>query len=207
MRLINLAGILCDKIVRTLDYGTKGESSADITIPIYEVYYALFGNHVLDMDAFSEDTATDLEKKAYGYYLNKRDSVIRGLYEYLEYGNTKLRSRLSEEMQSYLSYFYSQMTALNLLPRRNIDTSDPTYQAYQNNTISFPQFLAHCINSGWVNLEALQVGDSYYSTDEIYAMLLDRTFDSLFDNKEFDLKIYHDFYKKIDWYGNLSFII
>ena len=188
----NLAGILCDKIVRTLDYGTKGESSADITIPIYEVYYALFGNHVLDMDAFSEDTATDLEKKAYGYYLNKRDSVIRGLYEYLEYGNTKLRSRLSEEMQSYLSYFYSQMTALNLLPRRNIDTSDPTYQAYQNNTISFPQFLAHCINSGWVNLEALQVGDSYYSTDEIYAMLLDRTFDSLFDNKEFDLKIYHD---------------
>lgn len=188
----NLASILCDKIVRELDYGTKGESSANITIPIHEVYYALFSNRVLDIDSFSENTATDLEQKVYGYYLSKRDSVINGLYEYLEFGNTKLRSRLSEEMQSYLAHFYSQMITLNLLPRRNINTSDATYLAYQNNTISFPQFLAYCINNNWVNLEALQVGSSYYSTDEIYEMLIDKTFDSLFDNEEFDLKIYHD---------------
>ena len=29
-----------------MDYGTKGESSEDILIPIYEVYYALFNNNV-----------------------------------------------------------------------------------------------------------------------------------------------------------------
>ncbi|MGN0505538.1 MAG: penicillin-binding transpeptidase domain-containing protein [Lachnospiraceae bacterium] len=188
----NLANILCQKIVQDLDYGTKGESSENITIPVYEVYYALFNNHVLSLDSLSSEDATELEQKVYGYYLNKRDSVIDGLYDYMQYGSTKLRSRLSEEMQSYLSYFYSRMQELNLLPKQNINTSDSMYQAYQNNTISLPQFLTYCINNNWVNLEALGVGDSYYSTDEIYEILLDKTFDSLFENEVFDLKIYHD---------------
>lgn len=188
----NIANILSEKIVKDLDYGTKGESSEDITIPVYEVYYALFDNRLLDISRFSNPDATELEKNIYNIYLNKRESVLDGLYSYLAYGNTKLRSTLSEGMQAYLSYFYYRMQELNLLPKQNIDTSDDCYLSYQQNTISMSQYLAYCINHNWINLEALGIGNQYYSTDEIYEILLDKTFDSLFDNREFDLKLYHD---------------
>lgn len=195
----NLANILCDKIVNELDYGTKGESSQDITIPIYEAYDALFSNHVLSISHLSAEDATELEQKVYGYYQSKRDSVIQGLYRHLEFGSTALKSRLNENMQDYLSYFYSKLFSEKLLLSSAVDRSDSTYLAYQSGTISLPEFLSYCINNNWVNLSNLGVGESYYNTEEIYAMLLDKAFDSLFDDETFDLKIFRDliFTKKL----------
>ena len=188
----NLAETLGKVIVEEMDYGTKGESSEDILVPIYEVYYALFNNNVLNINHFNTEAATDLEKKVYGYYESKRDSVVEGLKKHLEYGSTKLKSKLSESMQSYLSYYMSQMIDLGLLSSDRMDSSDSTYQAYVNGKLSAAQFLAHSINSQWVDLDALGITGEYYSTDEIYSILLDATFESLYNNREFDLKIYRD---------------
>lgn len=188
----NLAEILCEVIVNDMDYGTKGESSEDILIPIYEVYYALLNNNVLDIDHFNDADATDLEKKVYGYYESKRDSVIEGLAKHLEYGSTTLKSKLSESMQSYLSYFMSNMISQGLLSSEKMDSSDGTYQSYVNGKTSAAEFLAYSINNQWVDLDALGITGEYYSTDEVYTILLDATFDSLYDNREFDLKIYRD---------------
>lgn len=188
----NLAEVLGKVIVEDMDYGTKGESSEDILIPVYEVYYALLNNYVLDIDHFNAEDATDLEKKVYGYYESKRDSVIEGLYKHLAYGSTTLKSKLSESMQSYLSYYMSQMIDLGLLSSERMDSSDSTYQSYVNGKISAAEFIAYSINNQWVDLDALGITGEYYSTDEIYTILLDATFDSLFDNREFDLKIYRE---------------
>ena len=49
----NLAEVLSKVIVNEMNYGTKGESSEDILIPIYEVYYALFNNKVLNITHFN----------------------------------------------------------------------------------------------------------------------------------------------------------
>lgn len=188
----NLAQILGKVIVNDMDYGTKGTSSEDILIPIYEVYYALLNNHVIDINHFNHTDATELEQKVYGYYEAKRDSVIEGLYDHLQYGSTKLKSKLSESMQSYLSYYMSQMISLGLLSSERMDSSDSTYQSYVNGKISAAAFLAYCINKQWVDLDALGITGEYYSTDEIYTILLEATFDSLYNNREFDLKIYRD---------------
>ncbi len=188
----NLANILCEKIVPTLDYGTKGESSEDITIPVYEVYYALFDNHVFDMTRLSAADASDQEKTVYKYYTNKRDEVIRGLNKHLAYGNDELKRSLDEDMQSYLSYFMSQIQDLGLLPKKNIITTDKTYRQYANGELSTAQYLTYCINNQWISFDALGISETYYSTDEIYSMLLNKTFDSLYNNEEFDLKIYRD---------------
>lgn len=188
----NLAEILCNVIVEELDYGTKGESSEDIKIPIYEVYYALFSNHVLSMEHLNSEESGTYEKKAYEYYTKKKDEVIQRLYQHLAYGSTELKGRLSEEMQNYLSYFISQMQTLGLLPKANIKTSDSTYKAYVNGTISTAEYLTYCINQQWVDLDALGIKNTYYSTDEIYEILLDQTFESLYDNETFDLKLYRD---------------
>jgi len=188
----NLAEILGKVIVDKMDYGTKGESSEDILVPIYEVYYALLNNNVLDINHFNAPDATELESKVFGYYENKRDSVIEGLQEHLQFGSTTLKSRLSDSMQSYLAYFMSRMIELGLLSSERMDSSDSTYQSYVNGKTSAAAFIAHGINKQWVDLDALGITGEYYSTDEIYSILLEATFDSLYDNREFDLKIYRD---------------
>ena len=187
-----LAEILGEVIVEEMDYGTKGESSEDILIPVYEVYYALLNNHVLDIDHFNAADATDLEQKVFGYYESKRDSVIKKLEEHLEYGSTTLKSRLNESMQGYLSYFMSKMINLGLLSSEKMDSSDSKYQSYVNGKTSAAEFIAYSINKQWVDLDALGITGEYYSTDEIYNILLETTFDSLYNNREFDLKIYRD---------------
>lgn len=188
----NLADTLGKVIVEELNYGTKGESSEDILIPIYEVYYALFNNKVFDITHFNAEDATDLEKKVYGYYEKKRDTVIKGLYDHLEYGSTRLKSKLSESMQGYLSYYMSQMINLGLLSSSRMDSSDSTYQSYVNGRISAAEFLAYSINKQWVDLDALGITGEYLSTDEIYNILLEASFASLYNNREFDLKIYRE---------------
>ena len=188
----NLAEVLGKVIVNALDYGTKGESSEDILIPIYEVYYALFNNKVLDFSHFNTADATELEKSVYNYYEKKRDNVIDGLKEHLKYGSTRLKSKLSESMQGYLSYYMSKMIDLGLLSSERMDSSDSTYQAYVNGRISAAEFLAYSINKQWVDLDALGITGEYFSTDEIYNILLEKTFQSLYNNREFDLKIYRE---------------
>ena len=111
----NLAEILCEVIVNRMDYGTKGESSSDILVPIYEVYYALFNNNILNIRHLSAEDATAMEKQVYGYYVSKKQSVLEKLNTHLQYGNTTLKSRLSEEMQSYLSFYMSQMISKGYL--------------------------------------------------------------------------------------------
>lgn len=39
--------------------------SDEIRIPVYEVYYALFENQILDVEHLSSDDASDLEKQVY----------------------------------------------------------------------------------------------------------------------------------------------
>ncbi len=188
----NLAEILSNVIVNDMDYGTKGESSEDILIPIYEVYYALLSNHVLDVSHFNAEDATDLEKKVFGYYETKHDSVITGLQKHLTYGSTTLKSRLSEEMQGYLSYYMSKMISMDLLSTERMDSSDSTYQAYVNGRISAAEFITYSINKQWVNLDELGIKGEYLSTEEVYEILVETTFDALYNNKEFDLKIYRE---------------
>ncbi len=188
----NLAEILCKVIVEDLDYGTKGESSEDITIPVFEVYYALFKNHVLSMDHLSTDEAGAYERKVFSYYEKEMDSLVTGIYEHLAFGSKAKKSELDETMQGYLSYFMSKMQSLGLLPKANIIASDKTYKAYSQGEISTAEYLTYCINNQWVDLEALGINETYYSTDEIYEILLDKTMDSLYDNEELNLKIFRN---------------
>jgi len=188
----NLAEILCEVIVNAMDYGTRGKSSEDILVPIYEVYYALFNNNVLDINHFNAEDASPVEKQVYDYYVSKKESVLDKLDSHLKYGNTTLKSRLSEELQGYLSYYMTQMIDKGYLSSDRMDSSDNTYQAYINGKISVAEFLAYSINMQWVDLDALGITGIYYSTDEIYEILTDATFALLENNKEFDLKIYRD---------------
>ena len=58
-----LAGILISKIDNMKEYVPAPNASAEkIRIPIYDVYYALIENHILDIGRFSDENASELEK-------------------------------------------------------------------------------------------------------------------------------------------------
>jgi penicillin-binding protein 2 len=186
----NIAEILISKIVPTLDYGGKGVKAADITIPIYEVYNALIGNNVIDLAQFREPDASDLEKSVYQLFVTKRESIFSQLKDLMAASSKTTNLAAGEEMQDYLEYMYSNLVSNDVVTSSLVDKTDQTYLDYVNNKISLSEFLQYAITQNWVNLETLDIGIKYYSTDEIYEILVDYAMDLLVDNATFEKKIY-----------------
>src|SRR5699024_10193610 len=72
-----IAGILVENIInaKTFEY-TEGMDTADIKTPIYDVYYALIENSVLDIDHFSQEDATALEQTVYSLFQQRQSQVF-----------------------------------------------------------------------------------------------------------------------------------
>lgn len=188
----NLAGILLTKIVNSTDAGTRGVSAKDIKIPIYDVYFALINNNVIDIMDLNDDDATVLERQVYQKFLTRRDEIMASLKNLLSVSSTVLDSSLSEPMQDYLDYIYTALKESNVLLTSSIDSKDQAYQNYMNDKISLSQFLKEAIAKNWIDLVKLDIGDNYYSTEELYEKLMDYTWDYLMDDRGFHKKIYKD---------------
>lgn len=200
-----LAGILLSKINNSTDAGTRGVSAKDIKIPIYDVYYALINNSVIDVTAFKADDATALEKEVYTKYTVKRDEVLSQLKGLLSIDSDTLKSKVSESSGDYLDYVYSKLKANGILISRQsdipegssllqpVDTTDDMYVKYTEDKISLSKFLQYAISKNWVNLDKIDdVGKDYYSTDELYKKLLTYIMKSLDDDASFQKKIYKE---------------
>ena len=186
-----IAGVLLDNIVNSMDYGSKGESASNIKIPIYEVYFALINNNVIDITEFNDSDATNLEKSVYDKYSNAFEVALNNIRTALASNYTKTNSEVSEELQDYLSYIYSTVLLSNgILMNSAIDKEDSMYLDYTNNKVSLSQFLQYAISKNWVDLSKLDIGSEYYSTDEIYEQLVEFICNELVDDSSFNKKIY-----------------
>ncbi len=185
-----IAEVLVSSIVSNLDYGTRGESSDYIILPVYEVYYALLKNHTLDINHFYSTEATELEKSIYRQYENYDNYVREMLAQYVAWGNTKKATTLTKTMRDYLDYFYDCMHKKGYFPAANVNENDLVYLDYFNNRISFYEYIVHAIDSEWIDLGALGISGQYLTTEEIYKILMEKTFMCLDDNSVYDLMIY-----------------
>jgi penicillin-binding protein 2 len=190
----HLAGILLSKINNSTDDGTRGESAKDIKIPIYDVYFALINNNVINIEEFADEDASVLEQTTYEKFVDKEKEVFNTLDNLLAVNNTQAGNQVSEEMQEYLTYIYALLKPdkKNLLITSKIDTSDEKFIAYQNNNLSLSKFLQHAIANNWIDLTKLNIGDEYLSTEEIYEKLLIYIKDALKDDGTFHKKLYRD---------------
>ena len=91
-----LAGLVSKMVVNAKEY--KAESSADIRIPIYDVYFTLFNNAVIDMKHMADENAGTTEKEVYAAHLNYKQSVYEKLAWELTEGMTPY-NQLPEEYQ------------------------------------------------------------------------------------------------------------
>ena len=185
----HLAGILLSKIVNLKTAPTVSKSS-DIKIPIYDVYYALFNNTVIDTTHFVSDDAKTTEKKVYQQYLSKQSSVLNKLTE--EMTDTKTTyENLSKEYQVYESYIVQMLYDDNILNSDEVDKDDETYIAWtKDETISMSEFLHYAISKNWVNVDKLSLDNQYYDSEEIYSSIVTYITDQLSSDVYFDKKMY-----------------
>lgn len=187
-----LAGILLSKINNSTDAGSRGTSAKNIKIPIYDVYFALLNNNVIDIRKFQDEEATGLEKQIYGKFEVELKKTLSDLDRLLAYESTTLNKSTSEGMQDYLSYIYKQLSSQGVLVSSEIDTADSTYLDYHNNKISLSKFLQYAISKNWIDLSKLDIDEEYYSTEELYQKLLLYIKNFLTGDTVFHKKIYKE---------------
>ena len=186
-----IAKILLDSIVPDMNYGSKGESATDITIPIFEVYNALINNNTIDISAFTDPNATVLEKETYDKYRVAMDDVIAQLDDYLSIDSTTTNDKAGD-MKEFLDYFFTVLTKQKILDKASIPADDTTYKDYIDNKISLSKFLQYALANNWVDLKALNIGDEYYSAEELYQKLMTTTKEILKNDDKFNKLIYRN---------------
>ena len=100
-----IAGIVYNKIFDAEKFDKDSISSEDdILIPIYDVYYSLFENNVLDADHLASDDASDNEKRIYSEFQSREEEIFSEIRGQMTSSSATAYQDLSEEMQVYESF-------------------------------------------------------------------------------------------------------
>lgn len=186
-----IAGILIDKLQPDLNYGTKGESASKILLPVYEVYFALINNNVIDISVFNDNDATATEKQVYQKYSSDLNQVFSQLDELLSLDNTITNDKAGE-MEEFLDYFYDVIEDKGILLKDSIPEDDEKLKAYLNDKLPLSTFLQYALTKNYINQETLQVELEYNTMEELYQKLIDYTKEILIKDSTFNKKIYRN---------------
>lgn len=186
-----LASILLAKIQNIKEYHrNENSSSADIIIPIYDVYFACINNNLINTEHFSSQFAGDTEKAVLNAFISKKEYVLDRIHEELTAKQTPYE-RLATEYQVYESFITSMLYNANVIDSSLIDKEDPTYIAWtKDETISLYEYINYTISQNWVDVTQLQMSSQYSDSKEIYNCIVDYILDKLSNDKSFDKKIY-----------------
>lgn len=186
-----IAGIVYSKIENIKEYvASSGSSASDIKIPIYDVYYALVNNNVIDINHFEEEDASDTERAVYNAFVSKKEQVLSALEGQLLSASPTVYEELAEEQQVYMTYIVSMLTDNGILMKDNIDTSDEVYQDWKNDKISLSEYLNHAISQNWIDITGFSVDEKYADSTEIYDALVQYILEDLKTDRKFAKKIY-----------------
>lgn len=186
-----IAGILTSKLINGRGHGTKGKKASGILISIYDVYDALIQNSIIDVNHFTKEDATSLEKSIYTAFRSAKKNAMTSVKNHMKVGNTQCGDNLSETVDEYLDYVFSMLKTNQILDTDTMDTTSSVYNNYVNDKISLSEFLVYAIKSNWINLDNLEIDDNYYSSDEVFQKIADYVLDEIGDDSAFDKKVYH----------------
>lgn len=190
-----LAGILVDKIRNTKEYipPSPNASAEHITIPIYDVYFALIDNHVIEAEHFAAEDATALEQSIYQRYLIKREQAVASVMSQLNAQNPAAYRDLPKEMKNYMSYIVAKvlMGDNQVLSRTAVDTTDPTYIAWTTDeVISLQEYLKYAISKNWIDVSKIAGNSPYLDAQEIYQSVLSYIETALMEDPDFGKMLY-----------------
>lgn len=182
-----VAGILVDKIINVKNYDSTDVSSANLKIPIDNVYSSLFKNNVIELSKMEAAVEGETQYSVYQTILSRRDEVFSWLSDELLSGTTAYQS-LPAEYKAYESYIIN-----NLLPENNIlsgvDKTDQTYIDWTTNeTISIREYLEYAISKNWIDVTQLPLEGKYSDSSEVYQQLVSYILEEL-DSQTFLKKL------------------
>lgn len=186
-----IAGIVADKITNTKEYIPKTDASnSDIRIPIYDVYFAVINNNILNIRHFGEKSAGETEKAVYEKYLQYQAATYETLLNEL-YDKRTPYHKLSKEYQVYQSNIVSMLNKKGVIDSEQVDLSDATQKAWATEeVISLGEYLEYVIASNWIDVTRLELESKYSDSGEIFNRLSDYIIDMVDNDLEFQKRLY-----------------
>lgn len=198
----HLAGILCTNIINAKEFDTSKVSSSKIKIPIYDVYFALINNAIIDTGHFSSKDAGETEKLVYEKYVDRKAGVLEHLNAELLVSPTPYE-KLDMEYQVYESYIAEMLYTSGVIVSDKVDRNDPTYIAWTTDeVISLNEYLKYCIAMNWIDVSKLELKEQYSDSEQIYSKIVEYILKQLEDDFNFSKKIYRFMIKKDIISGN-----
>lgn len=186
-----IASILLAKIQNIREYiPPENSSSANIVIPIYDVYFACIENSIIDMSHFTSKYAGEAEQEVQQAFVDKKERIFEELKNELTDTKTPY-NELSKEYQVYESFIVSMLYSNNIIPDDQVDKEDETYRAWtKDEVISLNEYLNYAIAKNWVDVSKLNIVSQYSDSQEIYSKIISYIFQELDTDINFQKKIY-----------------
>ncbi len=186
-----LAGLVSSKITNAKEYRpAENSGSEDITIPIYDVYFAMIDNQILDAKHFAAEDAGEKEKEVYEKHLSYKEGVYGKLKEELTQDFTPY-NKLPAEYQVYQSNLVTLLNQNGVIMTEAVDKEDATQIAWaKEEVISLGEYLKYCIASNWIDVSKLELDDKYSDSAEIYDRLVEYIIQMIEKNSEFQRRFY-----------------
>ena len=183
-----LAYILTQKI-QNAKYAVKTTDSVK-TIPIADVYYAVFRNSVLDISHFAAEDALETEREVYNRFLQYRETAYMALEQGIRTTRTPYE-KLSDEYQVYQYYILKLLISDGVIMGSEIDENDSLYKEWNSEgNVSLGELLEHAIAMGWVDISKLELDSRYSDSSEIFDALITRIFQLCDSDKEYQVRFY-----------------
>lgn len=186
-----ISEILLENIIdaRTFDKEAVSDTT-EIRIPIYDVYCALFSNHVLDTEHFAENDASSLEKKVRQRYEKRKEDICQKIADHLM-GDGKNYGQEDEEsgMREYEEFILDNV---DLLYDEYEEEADALYEKWQDGSYTLREYLNAVIAEGWVRDEIFEGDSQYLTQEEMYESVVDYITGAVQEDGDFDTAVYED---------------
>ncbi len=184
-----IAGILYSKI-QNIKTSTTTSSASDVVVPIYDVYYSLIENGIININEFSDDEATSTEKEVLSAFEVKQKSVLSTLKSQLNINNTTVYSELPDEYQAYSTYIVTKLKSLGIFDASLIDSSSDVQTNWTSESMAVNKYLLYAIEENWIDITKYENEAKYADSEELYSDLVDYIIDYLSTDTSFQKLIY-----------------
>lgn len=180
----HIAGILADNIIDKKEFDkSETEDASELRIPVYDVYYALIDNEIINLSHLGAAGATAWEQDVGSRLIEAGEKVLSDLEKELN-GNSPAYMQASGELKEFENYIVNNV---DILDEKTVDKNDGMYKAwFDGEETSIRDFFSYAAKAGWISLEKLTKDTSYLTIDEIYQLTVDKILLQLKNNPAFD---------------------
>lgn len=174
-----IAEVLCLHLINEKSFDrTAIAESTEIRTPIYDVYSALFTNHVIDTERFGAAGASVLEQEILGRYQAERALVLAAIEADLSDGAVP-HAEQSEELQAYEAFVAGELGIVD-----EEKAEGELQEQWAEGTLTLKEYLKTAAENGWVTDGILDSGSGYLTGDEAYEILKSYIMEQLSENEE-----------------------